>query len=71
MTSVIPKSSDTFKLMCAQAANRIDYNPKRLLREVDALQKYAMDHGLVAKLGQDFIQRLMSEAIRPVRRWRR
>jgi hypothetical protein len=69
--STIPRSSDTFKLMCVRAANKIDYNPKVLLREVDALQRYAEQHGLVEKLGQDVIQRMMSEAIRPVRRWRR
>jgi hypothetical protein len=69
--STIPRSSDTYKLMCARAANKIDYNPKVLLREVDALQRYAEQHDLINKLGQDVIQRMMSEAIKPVRRWRR
>jgi hypothetical protein len=59
-----------FTWLCAKAASRIKSDASRLIREVDSLQRFAEQQGLVDKLGQDFIQRIMSEHIKPARRRR-
>jgi hypothetical protein len=65
--TVLPKSSDIFVFMCSQSANAVDYGAS-LRRAVDGLQRYAMQNGLVDRLGQDAVQRIMSHHFRGVRK---
>jgi hypothetical protein len=69
MTSILAASSDTFTYMLARAVNKVDYGGS-LIRNVDALQRFAERSGLVDKWGQDKVQRYLAEGFRPLRRRR-
>ena len=67
--SVIPESSDVFTYMLAKAVNRVDYGGS-LIRNVDALQRFAERSGLVSKWGQDLVQPHLAAGFKNVQRRR-
>lgn len=61
-----PDPVEVFKLRAWARAQLFDAGEIDLLDAVDALQAAAEAYGLVAKLGQDHVQRLMAEAFNAV-----
>jgi hypothetical protein len=69
MSAVLPESSDMFSYMVAKAVNRVDYGGS-LIRNVDAVWRFAEKSGLSQQWGVDRIQAHMARAFKDVRRRR-
>jgi hypothetical protein len=64
----MPASTDIFALRCSQAARGVADGKLGLIEAVDRLQLLAAKTGVVDRLGQDHVQRLMSTCFKSIRR---
>jgi hypothetical protein len=63
-----PTALEMFTVRCrARAALYAAGEIPDLHDAVDALQEHSERHGLIAEIGQDAVQQVISEAFRPVR----
>jgi hypothetical protein len=58
---------DAFELRCWSRAQLYELGEIDLHDAVDVLQQFAEETGLVAAIGQDEVQKIMSDAFKPIR----
>jgi hypothetical protein len=62
---------DIFRARCEACAYLVAQGEYDLHDAVDALQRHAFKHSLIAQIGQDAVQAIMAEAFRPARQMER
>jgi hypothetical protein len=67
MTGIVA-STDLFALRCNQAAGLVAAGKLSLIDAADQLQRLAQRSGVIDRLGQDRVQRVMAASLKQIRR---
>jgi hypothetical protein len=68
MSSVIPRSSDSFSYKLARTINQVDSGEVSFIDAVDTMQRIAERSGLIERWGVDKVQAHMARAFKDIRR---
>jgi hypothetical protein len=64
----LPASTDRFTYLIAMKAQAVADGKLSVADAAAQLQRFAVEHGVVDRIGQDHVQRLMSQALKQPRR---